>query len=149
MAAELQGSVSRRRRAKPPMMSQINVTPLVDVMLVLLIVFMITAPLLTAGVPVDLPRTAADSLPGDDEPLAVSIKADGTIYLQESEIALEDLVPRLAAVSERNPNVRIFLRGDEAINYGRVMEVMGALNAAGFANVGLVTQMPLAAETKS
>ncbi len=131
------------------MMSQINVTPMVDVMLVLLIVFMITAPLLTAGVPVDLPRTAANPLPGDDQPLAVSIKADGTIYLQESEIALEDLVPRLAAVSERNPDVRILLRGDEAINYGRVMEVMGALNAAGFANVGLVTRIPFAAETKS
>ncbi|MCZ6721123.1 MAG: protein TolR [Proteobacteria bacterium] len=149
MAAELQGSVARRRRAKPQMMSQINVTPMVDVMLVLLIVFMITAPLLTAGVPVDLPRTAANPLPGDDQPLAVSIKADGTIYLQESEIALEDLVPRLAAVSERNPDVRILLRGDEAINYGRVMEVMGALNAAGFANVGLVTRIPFAAETKS
>ena len=145
MGAQLQGGggVRRRgRRAARPMMSEINVTPFVDVMLVLLIIFMITAPLLAVGVPVDLPDSGARALPGDDEPLSVTIQADGTVFLQESEIEIDALVPRLLAVTENNPDARIFVRGDKAIFYGRVMEVMGALNSAGFNNVGLVTTVP-------
>jgi biopolymer transport protein TolR len=128
-------------------MSQINVTPFVDVMLVLLVIFMITAPLLTAGVPVELPETAAQLLAGQDEPLAVSIKADGSVYLQDSPIDLEQLGPRLRAIAERNPELRVFVRGDRAIAYGRVMEVMGRLNEAGFNNIALVTLMRPGGET--
>ena len=120
-------------------MSEINVTPFVDVMLVLLIIFMVTAPLLTVGVPVELPDHGANALPGDDEPLSVTIQADGTVFLQDSKIEIDGLVPRLLAITENNPDARIFVRGDKAIFYGRVMEVMGALNTAGFNNVGLVT----------
>ena len=144
MGAQLQGGGVRQRhgRSTRPVMSEINVTPFVDVMLVLLIIFMVTAPLLTVGVPVDLPDSGARALPGDDEPLSVTIQADGTVYLQESEIEIDELVPRLLAVTENNPEARIFVRGDKAIFYGRVMEVMGALNTAGFNNVGLVTTIP-------
>ena len=148
MAVNLQTGSLRGRRARRKVMSEINVTPFVDVMLVLLIVFMITAPLLAVGVPVDLPETGADVLPSEEEPLSVTIQADGTIYLQESQIALENLVPRLIAISERNPSARIYVRGDKSLVYGRVMEVMGALNAAGFSNVGLVTTVPKGAEKK-
>ncbi len=150
MGTEVQaagGPGRRRRRGERQIMSQINVTPFVDVMLVLLIIFMITAPLLTAGVPVDLPQAGATPLQGEDEPLAVSIRADGSIYLQDSLIALDDLAPRLTAIAERNPNVRIFVRGDKAIAYGRVMEVMGTLNEAGFNNIALVTQLRQGKET--
>ncbi|MGF1477712.1 MAG: protein TolR [Geminicoccaceae bacterium] len=127
-------------------MSEINVTPFVDVMLVLLIVFMITAPLLTAGVSVDLPRSQASPLAGQDEPLAVTVTADGTIYLQESEIALAQIAPRLVAITDNNSEARIFVRADRAINYGQVMAVMGAINSAGFRQVSLVTELPQAAE---
>ncbi len=127
----------RRRRAP---MSQINVTPFVDVMLVLLVIFMITAPLLTVGVEVDLPKSDAPPLPGDDEPLSVTVARDGTTYLQESEVTVDELIPKLEAITERRPDVRIFIRGDQEIAYGRVMEVMGALNRAGFNNLALVTE---------
>ena len=127
----------RRRRAP---MSEINVTPFVDVMLVLLVIFMITAPLLTVGVEVDLPETESPPIPGDDEPLSVTIAADGTVYLQETEVQVGDLIPKLRAITERRPDVRIFIRGDRDIAYGQVMEVMGALNGAGFNNVALVTE---------
>ena len=127
------------RRRRPPM-SQINVTPFVDVMLVLLVIFMITAPLLTVGVEVDLPETDSPPLAGDDEPLSITITRDGTTYLQETEVALEALIPKLRAITERRPDVRIFIRGDRDIAYGRVMEVMGVLNGAGFNNVALVTE---------
>ncbi len=139
MGAQLQGGVGRVRGRRRPVMSEINVTPFVDVMLVLLVIFMITAPLLTVGVPVELPDSGAQALPGDDEPLSITIQADGTVFLQESEIELADLVPRLIAITENNPSARLFVRGDKALVYGRVMEVMGALNGAGFNNVGLVT----------
>ena len=132
----------RRARRNRAMMSQINVTPFVDVMLVLLIVFMITAPLLTVGVTVDLPKSTAPEIFGDDEPLAVSINAEGVIFLQDTEIALDELGPRLVAVTERNPDARIFVRGDKAIDYGAVMAVMGALADAGFTNLALITQLP-------
>ena len=144
MAAEWDGAYANgrgrsARRRRPPM-SQINVTPFVDVMLVLLVIFMITAPLLTVGVEVDLPETDSPPLSGDDEPLSITITGDGTTYLQEIEVSLTDLIPKLRAITERRPDVRIFIRGDREIEYGRVMEVMGVLNAAGFNNVALVTE---------
>ncbi len=130
------------RRRSRGLMSEINVTPFVDVMLVLLVVFMITAPLLTVGVPVDLPESSVPEISGEDEPLAVTIDAEGAIYLQDTEIALDELGPRLAAVTERNPETRIFVRGDKAIDYGRVMLVMGALAEAGFNNIALIAELP-------
>ena len=143
MAAEFDGALNGRsrsgRRRRPPM-SQINVTPFVDVMLVLLVIFMITAPLLTVGVEVDLPKSDAPPLPGDDEPLSVTVARDGTTYLQETEVTVDELIPKLEAITERRPDVRIFIRGDQEIAYGRVMEVMGALNRAGFNNLARVTE---------
>lgn len=126
------------RRSRP--MSDINVTPFVDVMLVLLIIFMVTAPLLTVGVQVDLPKTKAKAVAGQDEPLAVSIDKDGLIYVQDTAMELDAVVPRLQAISENNPEVRIFVRGDATVGYGRVMELMGVLNAAGFSRVALITE---------
>lgn len=125
-------------------LAEINVTPFVDVMLVLLIVFMITAPLLTTGVTVDLPRAETGPLPGQDEPLAVTVAADGTIHLQDSAIDPEQLVPRLEAIAGRNREVRIFVRGDRRVEYGTVMEVIGRINHAGFTRVALVTEAPSA-----
>jgi biopolymer transport protein TolR len=127
-----------RRRRRP--MAEINVTPFVDVMLVLLIVFMVTAPLLTVGVTVDLPETASSPLPGQDEPLTVSVARDGTVFLQDSQIDLQDLGPRLLAITERRADARIFVRGDRVIDYGRVMEVVGAIHSVGFTRVALVTE---------
>jgi biopolymer transport protein TolR len=121
-------------------MSEINVTPFVDVMLVLLIVFMVTAPLLTAGVPIDLPETRARLLGQDREPLAVSIDGAGKVFLQNTEIPVDELVPKLMAISENGYNQRIFVRGDRTVDYGKVMEVMGLLNVAGFTRIGLVTE---------
>ncbi|HET6520521.1 MAG TPA: protein TolR [Geminicoccaceae bacterium] len=121
-------------------MAEINVTPFVDVMLVLLIVFMVTAPLLTVGVTVDLPEAASSPLPGQDEPLSVTVAADGAVFVQDSAIPVEDLTARLRAIAERNPDLRIFVRGDRGIDYGRVMQVVGAVHAAGFSRVALVTE---------
>lgn len=132
---------SRARGGHIPM-SDINVTPLVDVMLVLLVVFMITAPLLTVGVPVDLPKTNASQMVGQDEPLVISVNAKGEVFLQETKITLEQLVPRLEAITQNKKDTRIFVRGDRAIAYGQVMEVMGTVNLAGFTRVALVTQLP-------
>jgi biopolymer transport protein TolR len=128
------------RSIKP--ISEINVTPFVDVMLVLLIVFMITAPLLTVGVPVDLPQTKANALAGQDEPLEVTVDKQGQVWLQETRIEISSLVPRLQAITQRKAETRIFVRGDREVNYGRVLEVMGMLSAAGFSRVGLVTARP-------
>ena len=127
-----------RERYRP--MSEINVTPMVDVMLVLLIVFMVTAPLMTVGVPVDLPRSDAGTLGGRDEPLVVSVNSQGEVFLQETKVEITDLAPRLVAISGNNPEARIFIRGDQAINYGRIMEVMSTISAAGFNRVGLVAR---------
>lgn len=121
-------------------MADINITPLVDVMLVLLVIFMVTAPLVTVGVPVDLPKTKAQSIDEPDEPLVVSITAEGTVFLQETEIALDALAPRLAAIAANRAETRIFVRGDQSVNYGRVMEVMSTINAAGFRKVALITE---------
>src|ERR671918_2612443 len=131
----------RSRRGRRAPMAEINVTPFVDVMLVLLIVFMVTAPLLTVGVTVDLPETASSPLPGQDEPLTVSVARDGTVFLQDSKIDLADLGPRLLAITERRPDTRIFVRGDKVIDYGRVMQVVGAIHNAGFTRVALVTEL--------
>ena len=122
--------------------SEINVTPFVDVMLVLLIIFMVTAPLLTAGVPVDLPKTRAQPLSQDREPLSVTIRKDGRIYLQNTPVEAADLVVRLTAIAQNGADQRIFVRGDTAVPYGRVIEVMAILNTAGFTKVGLVTGPP-------
>ncbi len=142
-------STGRAQRGRYRAMSEINVTPFVDVMLVLLIVFMITAPLLTVGVPVDLPKTRAASLSDTDEPLVVTVNASGSIFLQEHETPLENLVPRLVAVTGANPDIKIFVRGDKAIHYGRVMEVMGAISAASFKRVSLMAELPKPPGAKS
>jgi len=134
------GRSGGRRSGRP--MSEINVTPFVDVMLVLLIVFMVTAPLLTVGVPVDLPQTRAKSLGEDREPLAVTVDKEGQIFLQNTPVGIDELVPKLMAISENGYAQRIFVRGDKAVDYGKVMEVMGLLNAAGFTRIGLVTDAP-------
>ena len=131
-----------RRRPGGRVMSDINVTPMVDVMLVLLVVFMITAPLMTVGVPVDLPRTAASQIVGQDEPLVISINAEGNMFLQDTEVELGQMVPRLNAITANKKDTRIFLRGDRAIAYGDVMILMGTLNLAGFNRVALITEMP-------
>lgn len=134
----LRGRRGRRRRP----LADINVTPLVDVMLVLLIVFMVTAPLLTTGVAVDLPQARTAPLPGQDEPLVVTIRADGSLWLQDSAIGLDQLGSRLAAVRERNPELRVFVRGDRSVDYGRVMAVVGTLSQAGVGKVALLTEPP-------
>jgi biopolymer transport protein TolR len=128
-------------------MVEINMTPLVDVMLVLLIVFMITAPLLTSGVAVDLPQSESSPLPGQDEPLSVTIDAGGKVYLQESPITLEQLGPRLQAITGRKADSRIFVRGDKGIDYGTVMGVVSAINQAGYAKVALLTEVAAAGGT--
>lgn len=131
----------RRRRGHSARMSEINVTPLVDVMLVLLIIFMVAAPMLTVGVPVDLPRTAAGALPSEqEEPLTISLTADGLVTLQTTEVSADELIPRLQAIAAERTEDRVFLRADGVIPYERVVQVMGALNAAGFHNIGLVTE---------
>ncbi|MEM9967677.1 MAG: ExbD/TolR family protein [Pseudomonadota bacterium] len=134
------GRRARRRRAQP--MSEINVTPFVDVMLVLLIIFMVAAPLLTVGVPVELPRTAAGALPTNaEEPLTITLTADGEVQIQTTPVARRDLVGRLRAIAAERSSDRVFLRADGAVPYAAVMEVMGALNAGGFVDIGLVTDI--------
>jgi biopolymer transport protein TolR len=143
MAAQMMssGGVRTRRRYYRPV-SDINVTPFVDVMLVLLVVFMVTAPLMTVAVPVDLPKTQAHTVSQDKEPLVVSIDSAGKVYLQDKSMGLEDLVPKLKAVTGANPDARIFVRGDKDVSYGRIMEVMGTVSAAGFNKVALVAELP-------
>ena len=137
---ERTGKRRRRRRARP--MSEINVTPFVDVMLVLLIIFMVAAPLQTVGVPVELPRTAAQALASEqEEPLTVTLTVDGTTMIQTTEVADEEIVPRLRAVLSERASRRVFVRADGAIPYARVVQVMGALNAAGITDIGLVTDI--------
>ena len=137
------GVFGRRRHRRSPVMAEINVTPMVDVMLVLLIIFMVSAPLLTVGVPIDLPQTQAKSLDQDKEPLTVSVNTKGEVYLQNSEIKIDELVAKLQAVTQaRGGNdERIYVRGDKKVDYGAVMRVMGRLSAAGFRRVALVTEV--------
>ncbi|MFN0264615.1 protein TolR [Tepidamorphus sp. 3E244] len=129
----------RGRRGRHQPMSEINVTPFVDVMLVLLIIFMVAAPLLTVGVPIDLPETRAKALQSDKDPLTVTVSPDGNVYLQDQEIPIEELVAKLEAIASNGYEERIFVRGDANVGYGAVMQVMGRLNAAGFKRIGLVT----------
>ncbi|MBA3814367.1 MAG: protein TolR [Alphaproteobacteria bacterium] len=133
---------TKSTRRKAHIVAEINVTPMVDVMLVLLIIFMVTAPLLTVGVPVDLPKTNASAMGEQDKPLTVTVDSNGTIYLQETPLELTVLVPRLVAITGSNPEARIYVRGDKGISYGQVMEVMGAINAAGFKKVALISELP-------
>ncbi len=128
----------RGRRYKP--MSEINVTPFVDVMLVLLIVFMISAPLLTAGVPIELPETKAKPLDGDTKPLTVSVDAKGRVFLQSTEIKVDEVVPKLKAIARNGYDERVYVRADRTVDYGAVMKVMGVISAAGFRRIGLVTE---------
>ena len=120
-------------------MSEINVTPMVDVMLVLLIIFMVAAPLLTVGVPIDLPETQAKALNAQTQPITVSVNEGGQIYLQETEIPLEEIVPKLTAIAQAGYDERIYVRGDRTADYGTVMKVMARISAAGYKNLGLVT----------
>jgi len=136
------GLRGRSKRAAYRPLAEINVTPFVDVMLVLLIVFMVTAPLLTVGVPVDLPKTQAQNISDPDDPLIISVNSGGDVFVQESEVDLANLVPLLIAITGANPEARIYVRGDRAIEYGRIMQVMGSVNAAGFTRVALVAELP-------
>ena len=136
-------AVGKRRHRRRGVMSEINVTPMVDVMLVLLIIFMISAPLLTVGVPLDLPQTQAKSLDQDKEPLTISVNSQGQWFLQNTEIAVDDILPKLKAITAARGGMeeRIFVRGDRKVDYGTVMRVMGRLSGAGFHRVALVTEV--------
>ena len=136
-------TIGKRRHRRRPVMAEINVTPMVDVMLVLLIIFMVSAPLLTVGVPLDLPQTQAKSLDQDKEPLTVSVDTKGGVFLQNSEIKIDELVPKLQAITQARGGAdeRIYVRGDKKVDYGTVMRVMGRLSAAGFRRVALVTEV--------
>ena len=133
------GRGHRRRSRHHGMIAEINVTPMVDVMLVLLIIFMVAAPLLTVGVPIDLPDTQAKAMNTDTQPITVSVNQDGKIYLQETEIPIEEVVPKLQNIAKTGYEERIFVRGDKTADYGTVMKVMARISAAGFKNIGLVT----------
>jgi biopolymer transport protein TolR len=137
------GPVGKRRHRRRPVMSEINVTPFVDVMLVLLIIFMVSAPLLTVGVPLDLPQSQAKSLEQDREPLTVSVNLKGQVFLQNSEITVEELVAKLNAITTARGGLdeRIYVRGDRKVDYGTVMRVMGRLSQAGYRRVALVTEV--------
>jgi len=152
MAAFLQPAKNRsgrRRNGRFKPMAEINVTPMVDVMLVLLIIFMVTAPLLTVGIPVNLPQTKAEPLSNPDEPIVVTINDKCAIYLQETTVGDDALVPRLQAITENKPDTKIFVRGDKKIDYGRVMQVMGLIKSAGFTQVALVVDLPPDATAKA
>jgi len=123
-------------------MSEINVTPFVDVMLVLLIVFMVTAPLLTVGIPVDLPKAKANALTDQKDPIEITVKLSGLVYLGESIVEEENLIPRLNAITDQNTEARIYVRGDRKVSYGRMMALMSIINSAGYIKVALVTQNP-------
>ena len=134
------GRGHRRRGRHHRMMSEINVTPMVDVMLVLLIIFMVAAPMLTVGVPIDLPQAQAKALNSDTQPITVSIKKGGEVYLQETAIPIEEVVPKLQAIAQAGYNERIYVRGDKTADYGTVMQVMSRISFAGYKNLGLVTE---------
>ena len=143
MAIQLGGGrngIGGRSRHRP--MSEINVTPLVDVMLVLLIIFMVTAPLMTSGVNVDLPKTNAAPINADTKPITLTIKGDGSLFLGDDAVTVDELVAKLQAASQNDPNHRIFVRGDQHIDYGRVMQVMGTITGGGFTHVALLAEQP-------
>ena len=140
------GSRRGRGRGGAAPMSAINVTPFVDVMLVLLIIFMVAAPLLTVGVPLELPKTKAEPLPQEqEEPLTINLDAGGKIYIQKTEYAMDELIPKLTAIADQRDSKKIFLRADRSLDYGIVMEVMGELNSGGFKSIGLVTDQAVPA----
>src|SRR5215469_6250656 len=149
MAASGLGGNGHRLPGRYRPMSEINVTPLVDVMLVLLVVFMVAAPLLTVGVPVDLPQTQAPPITEPKEPLVITINGEGRIFIQETEVPTESLIPRLEAITANNSDAPLYVRGDKAINYGRVVEVMSLVSAAGFSKVSLVAEAPKGAAGKA
>jgi biopolymer transport protein TolR len=130
----------RRRRGRKTPIADINMTPFIDVMLCLLIIFMVAAPLLTAGVPLDLPQSQANALNSDKEPLTVSVDGKGEIYLQETKVALDEVVAKLTSIAQQGYEERVFVRGDRTVNYGQVMQVMGRISGAGFKKVALVTE---------
>ena len=130
----------RGRRKRYTQMSEINVTPFVDVMLVLLIVFMVTAPLLTVGIPVDLPKVKANALTDQKDPIEITVNIEGEVYIGESLVEVENLIPRINAITEQNTEARIYIRGDRVVAYGRVMEIMSIINSAGYIKVALITQ---------
>ena len=136
------GINSSRKKRRYTQMSEINVTPFVDVMLVLLIVFMVTAPLLTVGIPVDLPKVKASALTDQKDPIEITVKLDGNLYLGESKVEIENLIPRLNAITSQNTEARIYVRGDRVVSYGRVMNIMSIINSAGYVKVALVTENP-------
>ncbi|PSH59177.1 MULTISPECIES: protein TolR [Phyllobacterium] len=133
------GGRRRRGRSSKGVMSEINVTPLVDVMLVLLIIFMVTAPMMTVGVPIDMPETSAQTLNSEADPIYVTINQQGQVYLQETEIPVEEIVPKLQAIAKTGYNERIFVKGDKAADYGTIMKVMAQISGSGFKNIGLVS----------
>jgi biopolymer transport protein TolR len=149
MAVSGLGGNGHRLAGRYRPMSEINVTPLVDVMLVLLVVFMVAAPLLTVGVPVDLPQTQAPPITEPKEPLVITINGEGRIFVQETEIPTESLVPRLQAITGSNPDALLYVRGDRAINYGRVVEVMSLVSTAGFRKVSLIAESPKGTPAKN
>ena len=142
--------MGKRRHHRRKVMSEINVTPMVDVMLVLLIIFMVSAPLLTVGVPIDLPQSQAKSIEQDKEPLTISVNDKGQIFLQNSEITVEDLVPKMQAVAQARggTEARVYVRGDKKVDYGTMMQVMGRLSSAGFHRVALVTEFEQGAKAR-
>ena len=128
------------RRKRYSQMSEINVTPFVDVMLVLLIVFMVTAPLLTVGIPVDLPKVKASALTDQKDPIEITVNIEGDVFIGESLVEVENLIPRINAITEQNTEARIYIRGDRIVAYGRIMEIMSIINSAGYVKVALITQ---------
>ena len=142
MAVHLQTRGGRGRRGRAHLMSEINVTPMVDVMLVLLIVFMVAAPLLTIGVPVDLPDATARPLPDDNKPIEITVDQNGAIFIGDTPIRQAELVARLAAMTQGRADARIYVRGDQSLSYGRIMAIIGAINGAGFRRVALVAEAP-------
>ncbi len=133
-------NLNKRKKRRYTQMSEINVTPFVDVMLVLLIVFMVTAPLLTVGIKVDLPKVKATALTDIKDPIEITVNLDGEVYIGESKVEVENLIPRLNAITEQNTEARIYIRGDRVVAYGRIMEIMSIINSAGYIKVALITQ---------
>jgi biopolymer transport protein TolR len=149
MGIKLASGGRRSRRNQHQLSSEINITPMVDVMLVLLVIFMVTSPMLVAGVKVDLPETSSSPATGDDEPLAITVDKNGTVYIMDNVVPIDELTAKLKAITREKMDTRIFIRGDKNINYGKVIEVMGAINAAGFTKVALVTGITPTSPAKS
>ena len=141
MGGNIGGNNRRKRRRHSQQFTEINITPMVDVMLVLLVIFMVAAPMMTTGVSVDLPQTKASPVAGQDEPISVSVTADGKIFIQKQQIELEALQDKLKAIAGEKKDTRIFVRGDKNIDYGKIMGVVGEVNAAGFSKVALITDV--------